>query len=248
MSEPALVVLAHGSRDPRSAATIRQAVTTLRTLDPGLPVRAAFLDHNGPDLATVVEELARKGPREIVVVPLFLTSAYHARVDSPAALDRVQERHPDIRLRLAEVVGSDPLLLTALDERLRDAVRPVRGDGPDALVLASAGSSDTLANAETSRLAELWGARHDLPATVAFASTVSPSAADAVRRWRSAGYRRVAVGSWFIAPGTLPDRVRSSALEAGAFAVTEPLGPHVLLCKVIRHRYLASASTFAVLV
>ena len=220
----------------------------MRALHPGLPVEAAFLDHNGPDLATVVGRLAQGGRREIVVVPLFLTSAYHARVDSPAVLDRVHERHPDISLRLADVVGSVPLLLTALDERLDDALRSFRTIIPDALVLASAGSSDTAANLAISKLARLWGRRHDLPAGVAFASTVSPSAADAVRRWRRAGCRRVVVGSMFIAPGMLPDRVRGLALQAGAIAVTDPLGAHVQLCKVILDRYLVSASTFGVLV
>ncbi len=99
-----------------------EIVENLRALHPGLPVEAAFLDHTDPDLVTAVDRLADVGHREIVVVPLFLTAAYHARVDSPAAVDRVQARHPDIRLRLADVVGTDPLLLTALDDRLSEAL------------------------------------------------------------------------------------------------------------------------------
>ena len=92
----------------------------------------------------------------------------------------------------------------------------------DALVLAAAGSSDARANAVVARLARVWGARHHLPTSVAFASTAPPSTGEAVRDWRRQGRRHVAVGSLFIAPGMLPDRAAELALEAGAVAVSAP--------------------------
>ena len=246
MTGPALVVLAHGSRDPRSGVAVQEIVTSTRRLHPDAAVEAAFLDHNAPDLSRVVERLARAGHREIVVVPLFLSAAYHARFDSPAAVSRAQERYPGVTLRLADVVGSDPSLLTALDDRLFEVLRSTRNASPDALVLASAGTSDPAANEAVAALARLWGQRHRLPASAAFASTTTPSTGEAVRQWRRAGYRRVAVGSWFIAPGTLPDRVQDLANQAGVTAVSRPLGAHGLLCQAILDRYLVSASAVLV--
>ncbi len=49
----------------------------------------------------------------------------------------------------------------------------------------------------------------------------------------------MAVGSLFIAPGMLPDRVRSQALESDAIVVSEPLGANPQLCTLILDRYLA---------
>jgi sirohydrochlorin ferrochelatase len=248
MSAPALIALAHGSHDPRSARTVGEIVTTTKRLRPDLHVEAAFLDHNGPDLRVVVDRMVEVGHTELTVVPLLLASAYHARADVPAAVGLAQARHPGVGLRLAEVVGSDPSLLTALDQRLLGALQSGHLFEPDALVLASAGSTDSRANATISQLAQLWGEQHHLPASVAFSSAAPPSPAEAVREWRRKGRRRVAVGSLFIAPGRLPDRVKELALEAGAIAVTEPLGAHVQLSRLILARYSVGAATAGVLV
>jgi sirohydrochlorin ferrochelatase len=241
MSAPALIALAHGSRDPRSARTVRQIVSTTKQLRPDLKIEAAFLDHVRPDVDTVVDRLVARGHTEIVVVPLLLSSAYHARVDVPAVVAAAAARHPGVGIRVAEVLGTDVSLLSVLDLRLREALRDARVRELDALVLAAAGSSDARANAMVGRLARVWGARHRLPTSVAFASTAPPSTGEAVREFRRQGRRHVAVGSLFIAPGMLPDRAAELAYEAGAIAVSAPLGAHEEVARVILARYSVGA-------
>ena len=43
MTAPALVILAHGSRDPRSAATVHALVKCLRDMRDDLRIEASFL-------------------------------------------------------------------------------------------------------------------------------------------------------------------------------------------------------------
>ena len=241
MSAPALIALAHGSRDPRSARTVREIVATTKALRPDLKIEAAFLDLSRPDLDSVVDRWVARGHTEIVVVPLLLTEAYHARVDVPEVVAATAARHQGLAIRVADVVGTDAALLTVLDQRLREALRASRVRELDALVLAAAGSSDARANNTVARLARLWGNRHHLPTSVAFASTAPPSTGEAVREWRRQGRRHVAVGSLFIAPGKLPDRAEELALEAGAVAVSAPLGAHDELSRVILARYSVGA-------
>jgi sirohydrochlorin ferrochelatase len=241
VSAPALVALAHGSRDPRSARCVREIVAHTRKLRPDLRIEAAFLDHVKPDLDTVVDRLAAKGHTEVVAVPLLLSSAYHARVDVPEVVQAAAARHPGVAVRAAAVIGPDAALLSILDERLREALRCARVRELDALVLAAAGSSDARANAMVARLARVWGSRHRLPTSVAFASTAPPSTGEAVRDWRLEGRRHVAVGSLFIAPGMLPDRAAELAHEAGAVAVSAPLGAHDELARIVLARYSVGA-------
>lgn len=85
-SPPALLAVAHGSRDPRSAATVRALVTAVRLAAPGTEVREAFLDLSSPKVGERLAELHARGQRQVVVVPLLLGSAYHARVDLPALI------------------------------------------------------------------------------------------------------------------------------------------------------------------
>jgi sirohydrochlorin ferrochelatase len=103
-----VVLLAHGSPDPRSGDAVRRAAARLATRT-GSPVIAAFLDHEQPDLAQAVATV----DDDVVVLPLLLSSAYHAKVDVPAAVDAVGRP-----VHLLDPVGHpapvlDPLLLRA---------------------------------------------------------------------------------------------------------------------------------------
>jgi sirohydrochlorin ferrochelatase len=240
MAAPALVALAHGSRDPRSAASITALVDAVRSLRPDLKVERAFLDLSKPSLDTVIDRLSRKH-EEIVVVPLLLTEAYHARVDVPSAIAAAQARHPEVRIRATPILGLEARFLEVLDLRMREALASARARELDALVLAAAGSSDPLANQSVARLARLWGSHHKLPVTAAFASTSPPATGEAVRAFRKEGRRHIAVASLFLAPGFLPDRAAELALEAGAVAVSEPLGAHPEIARTVLARYAVGA-------
>jgi sirohydrochlorin ferrochelatase len=241
MTAPALVALAHGSRDPRSAQTIKSLVAEVRAMRPDLRVEPAFLELSKPSFATVVDRLVKAGYDEIVVVPLLLSEAYHAKVDVPEVVAEATARHPGLRIRASRVLGLEPAFLEVLDRRLRAALSDARVRELDALVLAAAGSSDHLANQAVTRLARLWGSRHRLPTVAAYASAAPPATGEAVRQFRAEGRRHIAVGSLFLAPGTLPDRASELALEAGAVAVSAPLGADPVLARTVLARYAVGA-------
>jgi sirohydrochlorin ferrochelatase len=241
MTAPALIALAHGSRDPRSAQTITALVDEVKAMRPDLRVEKAFLDLSKPSFQTVVDRLVRKGVEEIVVVPLLLTEAYHAKVDVPEAIAEAMARHEGLQIRSTSVLGLEARFLEVLDLRMREALKAARVRELDALVLAAAGSSDALANQSVARLARLWGTHHKLPVTAAFASSAPPATGEAVRAFRAEGRRNIAVASLFLAPGFLPDRAAELALEAGAIAVSEPLGAHPEIARTILARYAVGA-------
>jgi sirohydrochlorin ferrochelatase len=241
MAAPALVALAHGSRDPQSAATINALIAEVRALRPDLRVEAAFLDHSRPRFQAVVDKLVKAGHDEIVVVPLLLTEAFHARVDVPSVIAEATARHSGLRIHTSEILGLESVFLQVLDERLRASLKAARVRELDALVLAAAGSSDSLANQSVARLARIWGAHHKLPVVAAYASAAPPATGEAVRAFRAEGRRHIAVGMLFLAPGQLPDRAKELALEAGAVAVSDPMGAHPEVARTILARYAVGA-------
>jgi sirohydrochlorin ferrochelatase len=241
MTAPALVALAHGSRDPRSAESIKALTAEVRALRPDLTIEFAFLDHAKPTLPTVAAKLVKRGVTEIVVVPLLLNNAYHAQVDVPEVVTATELAHPGLKVRASGILGLEPCFLEVLDQRLREVLANLRVRELDALVLAGAGSSDSLANQAVGRLARIWGQRHKLPTVAAFASSAPPATGEAVRNFRREGKRHIAVASLFLAPGFLPDRAAELAVEAGAVAVSEPLGAHPEVARVILARYAVGA-------
>ncbi|MGP4023359.1 sirohydrochlorin chelatase [Actinomadura sp. 3N407] len=231
-----MVAVAHGSRDPRAAATVAELLDAVRDRRPDVPVHASFLDHAAPAPDRVLDGLARDGAAGAVVLPLLLTAAYHSRTDIPGVLNRVRGLHPRMRLRTAGTLGPHPLLADALERRLSDAgVAP--GDPDTAVVLVSAGSSHASANATIARLAREWRPRGWRDVVPAYASAARPGPAEAVTALLDAGAPRVAVASYFLAPGHFADKVRTAALAAGAAAVSPALGAAPEVADLIVHRY-----------
>ncbi|WP_328391828.1 sirohydrochlorin chelatase [Nocardia sp. NBC_00416] len=233
---PTLVAVAHGSRDPRSAATVATLLDQVRAARPAASARLAFLDLNAPSVGRVLDTVAATGETHAVVVPLLLGSAFHARVDLPALLAEAAARHPRLRLTQADVFGADPRLIGLLDDRVR-AARAAHGwdDAPRQLgiALAAVGSSTAAANRETARLARRFAAHTGSPTEVCFA-TAQPSLTRAVTRLRARGADRVLVAPWFLAPGLLTDRLRDQDPLLPHAAV---LGPDPVLADIIWDRY-----------
>ncbi|WP_020498129.1 sirohydrochlorin chelatase [Sciscionella marina] len=225
-----LIAVAHGSRDPRSAATITTLVDTVRARAPWLDVRVAFLELSEPRLPEVLEQLHAEGHRRAVVVPLLLGEAYHATVDVP----RIAAEAP-LEVSTAPVLGPDRRLETVAWQRLE---RTGAGE-TDGIVLAAAGSSFEQANDLVRATARRWSDR--LPTVAAFASAGAPKLPEAVETLRAAGTRRIVVASWFLAPGLLPDRIAGQARSCGA-PVADPLGVHPSVAAVVLDRYLAATA------
>ncbi|MEZ0161597.1 sirohydrochlorin chelatase [Streptomyces althioticus] len=235
MRRPVLLVVAHGSRDPRHAATVHDLVRRVRAQRPGLRVETGFLDFNVPSVGAVLESLDAEGVRDVVALPLLLTRAFHAKADIPAVLS---EAPPRLRIRQADVLGPSPLLLAALERRLYEAGLTPADKSSTGVVLASAGSSDPEAIAVIADVAREWRHTGWCAVRPAFASASLPRTEDAVRELRGLGCARVAVAPYVLAPGRLPDRIVRGASEADVLA--DVLGPAPEVAQVLLDRYDAA--------
>src|SRR4051794_1240670 len=232
---PVLVVIAHGSRDPRHAATVHALVRRVRSLRPGLRVETGFLDFNVPSVQGVLESLAAQGVRDVVALPLLLNRAFHAKADIPAVLRAAPAR---LRIRQAEVLGPSPLLLDALERRLYEAGLSPADKSSTGVVLASAGSTDPEAIAVIAEIAREWRHTGWCAVRPAFASASLPRTEDTVRELRALGCERVAVAPYVLAPGFLPDRIARGAAAADVLA--DVLGPAPEVARVLLERYDAA--------
>lgn len=233
-----LVAVAHGSRDPRSAATVAELLEVVRARRPELDVRGAFLDLSRPLLTDVLTRLHGEGHREVVVSPLLLGRAFHARVDLPALIDEVCARLPKLSVTVTDVLGPDARLEAAALRRLAET-----GVAPDdprvGVVLAATGSSHAPANARVHEVADRWARVMGWSGVrAAFASGIEPGVPAAMAALRARGAERIAVASWFLAPGLLPDRVTAQARAIDPdVVVAAPLGSAVEVADLVLDRY-----------
>ncbi len=107
----AVVLFAHGSRDPLWRQPIEAVAARMADSAPQVPVRCAYLELCAPDLNTVVHELLALGVQSMTVVPMFLGVGKHAREDLPLLMQALQAQHPRIQLTLRPAIGEDPAMI-----------------------------------------------------------------------------------------------------------------------------------------
>jgi sirohydrochlorin ferrochelatase len=188
-------------------------------------VHTAYLDHHAPSPADAAAEVGERA----VVVPLLLTPAYHARVDVPAAVERIASASGST-VGLADPLGPHPRLLDAVEELL--AAHGVRPHPRTAVLLYAAGSSDSDAVASVTATVhqhprEGWG-RWDVAALDGGATLDQ-----VLRRLPDETDRTVAV-SFMVAEGVLRDRMAQDCgrhgveMVPGALAQTDAVAQLVL--------------------
>jgi sirohydrochlorin ferrochelatase len=211
---PALLVVAHGTRSVAGSATTAQLVSAVASARPDVPVELCFLDVAAPSLPDTLARVATPS----VVVPLLLSTGYHVLTDIPAAV----AGRPDVRV--ARHLGPDPLLVDALVARLAAA----RAGRPRSTVLVGAGSSRAEAAAELAATGELLAARLGRPVPVL-------TMADDLRAGLVAQPGPVEVATYLLAEGQFVTTLRAAA--DGIATVADPIGVHAALVALVWARY-----------
>ena len=219
--DDAVLLLSHGSRDPRTAGVVSELVAAVAR-GTGSEVRAAHLSFTTPTPIVALCQLAGDGFHAVRVVPLLFTPGHHLTHDVPRAVaaSAVTSRMsvsvaPEL---LAGGGHQRDLLLAALAGRLLQAGA---GGHVDGLVLASAGSSSSKARTCIQSLAHDLERFHGVPVEPAFASSGSPRPAQALEALYDRRVRTPAVASLFVAAGRLSDSVVVACPDV---PVAQPLG------------------------
>ena len=101
----ALILFAHGARDPRWAAPFVAVAEAIAAARPALRVPLAYLECMTPDLLHAGSELAGAGCSAIHVVPMFLGAGGHVRQDLPALVRTLRDAHPQVAFTLQPPIG-----------------------------------------------------------------------------------------------------------------------------------------------
>ncbi len=242
-TDPALLVVGHGSRDVRGAREFHELVGLMRERSPRLPIEGGFIELSRPPISECVNSLAEGGARHVAAVPLMLLAAGHAKDDIPAALVREKMSHPDVSFGYGRALGIRPELLSLMDERI-SAVVPEDEKEETAVLVVGRGSSDPDANSDLAKGSRLFyeGRPHPMVET-AYVSMTPPDVFEGLERLKRLGAKKIAVFSYFLFTGVLEERIREQSEE---FAAGNPevavsyagyFGPHEKVADLVLDRY-----------
>lgn len=205
---------------------------------PDLAVSIGYLEMSDPPAGPSFDALVAAGARRVVVLPVMLLAAGHAKSDVPAVVVEARLRHPDVEVLYGEPLGVHPTLVGIGTEALVHA-----GASGLPLVVVARGTSDPDANAEAHRATRLLAESTGAPFQVTgFSGVTTPGVPDALDMAARLGARRVALFAWFLCYGRLLGRIADDAtafsdrtgievVDAGWF------GPDPRLGSVLASRY-----------
>ncbi|HUZ44687.1 MAG TPA: sirohydrochlorin chelatase [Acidimicrobiales bacterium] len=234
----ALLLVGHGSRSEASDAEMHALHRMVAAALPEVDVALGFLEMSEPPAGRVIDELVAAGASRVVVLPLVLFGAGHAKSDVPAIVVEARSRHTQVDIRFGSPLGLSRPMVSLLGhslERLDAARWP--------LLVVARGTSDPDANgdaAKAGRLLAEWN-RSEFH-LVAFTGVTGPSVPEALDMTAALGHRRLAVAFWFLCTGRLVERARR---QLGDFARQEGVdiidagyfGPRPEMVPIVLERY-----------
>ena len=198
MTETAVLICGHGSRDPDAIAEFELLAAALRPRLPTVAFAIGYLEFARPTIRDGLAALAARGARRILAVPGMLFAASHVKNDLPWEVNSFAAEKPEIEIRFGRDLAIDPKLLAAAADRIA-ATEPAGGAAraDTLLVVVGRGTNDPDANSNIAKITRmLWEGMGFGWAETAF-SGVAASArrcgADTRRPARLSPHRRVSV-------------------------------------------------------
>lgn len=112
----ALILFAHGARDPEWANPMRRVQAAIRQRVVGVPVELAFLEFIAPSLPDCAAQLVAQGARKIVILPMFIARGGHLKKEVPEMLATLRATYPGVTFVLGGVIGENEAVVQAMAE------------------------------------------------------------------------------------------------------------------------------------
>jgi sirohydrochlorin cobaltochelatase len=119
-----LVLMAHGSRDPRWRAPFETLLEQLRQEQGALqPIALCYMEMAEPTLRQVVQEALHQNPAltTVKILPLLMAAGAHFANDIKALTLDLRHQHPQLSVLVAPPVGEHPQVQAALKYVVEEA-------------------------------------------------------------------------------------------------------------------------------
>jgi len=110
----ALILFAHGARDPEWANPMRRVQAAIRERMTSVPVELAFLEFMTPSLPERAAELIAQGADRIVVMPMFVARGGHLKKETPEMMAMLRSTYPNVDFSLGDAIGEHELVVQAM--------------------------------------------------------------------------------------------------------------------------------------
>jgi sirohydrochlorin cobaltochelatase len=168
-------LVGHGTRDPQGSQEFVELARLVAQLIAPLPVEKALLEFQTPTIEQAWLALVEQGSKRMVISPLLLFAAGHAKDDIPSAVQALHRPTINVQWKQARPLSRDQNLVDLAVQRICEAIPNEVALQECTLLCVGRGSRDPCAQADTRVLAEVLGSKLGVRQThTAFYAMASP--------------------------------------------------------------------------
>ena len=112
----AILLFAHGARDPEWASPMRRVQAAIQARAPGETVELAFLEFMSPNLVECATQLITQGAEKIVILPMFIAQGGHLKREVPEILEQLRSTWPQVEFSLGRAIGEEEAVVQVMAE------------------------------------------------------------------------------------------------------------------------------------
>lgn len=119
---PTVILLGHGSRVEKAGGDMERVAAILKERH-GFPmVEYCFMSRLPPHFPETLAALAGRGATWVLVIPYFLHTGLHIRLDIPEMMQQEAAKYPGLRLQLGGNLGYDDILVELVRKRIGESL------------------------------------------------------------------------------------------------------------------------------
>lgn len=242
----AVLYVCHGSRVVKACEEAIAFVERCKAKIDCPIQEVCFIEHAEPDIETGIDRCVQKGATRIVVIPVLLLAAGHAKHDIPDAVQKARHRYPHFDFVLSEPFGVDEKMIQIVIERIAEQSVPL--DDRSMVLLIGRGSSDPDTKRDMEAIAKLLQEKANIPyVDVCFLAAAQPSLEDGLQKATDSSYETIFVVPYLLFTGVLMKKIekqlRTFSSSNRQWVLCNYLGYHPLLEELVKekvNRYVAT--------
>lgn len=198
-----ILFIGHGSRVPEGNEELLRFTEKLSHLV-DVPTETCFLELAPPGIPEGINRCVKRGATHIMVIPLMLFAAGHAKIHIPLAIREARAKFPHVGFSYGRPVEVDEAVLDILAKR----VRGVEADEKTAILIVGRGSSDQYANSDLYKLVRMFWERCRFKwVEVSFIGVTEPDFDKGMERCMRLGAKRIVILPYLLFTGVLIRRI-----------------------------------------
>lgn len=207
----AICIAGHGSRDKEGIQEFLVLSSKFKEREPGRIVECGFLEFANPTIDEAISKCIQDGINNIVVIPVVLMAAGHAKNDIPGKVLAVAQKFPTLNIQYGRPLDIHPKVLEVCSSRIESAENASKlaiNRSDTLLMTVGHGSSDPDANSNIAKISRmLWEEMEFGWAETSFIGVTQPLLPEALEKVVKLGFKRIIIFPFFLFTGVLVKRI-----------------------------------------